>query len=334
MTAYIPWAIATSNHSCAYIDVATRGLAWRTEKEERQWTRRPSALRDSFRFDRGMMEHLKVNAGSAAGFAGAVWSNVLLFDLDRENLDDALGDARRLVTVLLHRYTKLDDTEIALYFSGKKGVHIGLPLTHRPDPGSTFHLTARTLAGRLAKLAGVVIDGGIYDKVRPFRLPNSRHPKTGLHKIRLEHRELMHLSADAVRKLAENPRPFDPPRLASELVTELEYDWNQAADAAARQVSAKIAIRIEDVAAGGPDRLNRATLDFIANGVGEGDRHRLLFSAACNLAEFGCPARLAFALLMPSALDSGLTPNDAGRQIECGLNAIVTPLPAGGCSGG
>ena len=63
----------------------------------------------------------------------------------------------------------------------------------------------------------------------------------------------------------------------------------------------------------------RGSSDFIRDGAANGDRHRLLFSAAANLAEFDCPPKLAFALLMPSALDSGLAPADAARQVECGL---------------
>ncbi len=55
----------------------------------------------AFRFDRGMLAHLKENSGSAAGFTGPVWSRLLWFDLDRDDLDAALADARRLVTVLL-----------------------------------------------------------------------------------------------------------------------------------------------------------------------------------------------------------------------------------------
>ena len=67
-------------------------------------------------------------------------------------------------------------------------------------------------------------------------------------------------------------------------------------------------------------RLNRATLEFIRDGAGTGDRHRLLFSAAANLAEFGCPQSLAEALLCESALDSGLSPSEVRRQIACGLD--------------
>jgi hypothetical protein len=71
----------------------------------------------------------------------------------------------------------------------------------------------------------------------------------------------------------------------------------------------------------GSPTLNRSTLDFIREGAGTGDRHRLLFSAAANLAEFGCSPTLAVALLEESALDSGLPPKDVRRQIDCGLAA-------------
>ena len=61
-------------------------------------------------------------------------------------------------------------------------------------------------------------------------------------------------------------------------------------------------------------RLNRTTLDSIRDGAGEGDRRRLLFSAAANLGEFGCSFARAFALLSPAARDSGLSPKEAHRQ--------------------
>ena len=70
----------------------------------------------------------------------------------------------------------------------------------------------------------------------------------------------------------------------------------------------------------GSATLNRATLDFIRDGATAGDRHRLLISAAANLAELGCSLALAETLLSDAALDSGLSPSDVRRQIECGVN--------------
>ena len=64
--------------------------------------------------------------------------------------------------------------------------------------------------------------------------------------------------------------------------------------------------------------LNRITRAFLRDGAPPGDRHRLLFSAAADLAELGCPRNLAHALLTEPALDCGLRPKDVRRQIDCG----------------
>jgi hypothetical protein len=135
----------------------------------------------------------------------------------------------------------------------------------------------------------------------------------------------MHLDAEGIRKLAATPRPYDmPAHPVGDPIPEMERDWLQAAATVADTERARQEQRAKATAAGGPDRLNRLTLDFIRTGAGTGDRHRLLYSAASNLGEFGCPSRLASALLMPSAIDSGLAPGDAARQIACGLQKGMT----------
>lgn len=280
----------------------------------------------AFRFDRSVIAHLRDHDGSSAGFAGAVWSPELHFDLDAaDDLAAALTAGRRLAGVLLQRYPKLGEDDLRAFYSGGRSVHLGLPLTHLPDPSPTFHAVAGLLARRLARLAGadsvpgVAFDAGNYDRVRLWRLVNSRHAGTGLYKVRLSYDELMHLDPGGVRKLAAAPRPSDPPGPVGELIGELEHDWNQAAGAVAGRLRDKEQRAAAERAAGGPDRLNRATLAFIAGGADVGDRHRLLYSAAANLAEFACPPKLAHALLTPAALDAGLAPADARRQIDCGL---------------
>jgi len=45
----------------------------------------------------------------------------------------------------------------------------------------------------------------------------------------------------------------------------------------------------------------------------------LLFSAAANLAELGCPPALAHELLTEAGRDAGLSPSEVRRQIDCGL---------------
>jgi hypothetical protein len=256
-------------------------------------------------------------AGSTSGYAGPCCAGWLWFDLDREDdLPAALLDARALAGSLLHRYRSLEEDDLLLFFSGSKGFHAGLPLTWRPAPSTALNLTARKYAEALAGLAGVRIDSGVYDKVRAFRAPNTPHPKTGLHKRRLSFEELMHLSAERIGDLAKAPAPF---ALPWPKVTDPQAadDWRQAEEQSCRQAEEKARRRV-NVANGAP-ALNRGTLAFIRDGAEIGDRHRLLFSAAANLAEFGCPPALAHALLSEAALDSGLPPAEVRRQIECGL---------------
>ena len=261
---------------------------------------------------------LLTDTGSTAGFSGPCWSLWLWFDIDRDELTDALKDTRRLVANLDERY-RLPDDSLLIFFSGSKGFHVGLPTTlWSPDPSDTFHLVAREFAEQAAGFAGVAVDVGVYDRVRAFRAPNSRHPKTGLHKRRLSLDELTGLSLDAILDLARKPEPLDVPEPPPGN-DQAAADWQAASRQVEQQAEAKAARR-----AGGADgaTLNRQTLTFIREGADTGDRHRMLFSAAANLAEFGCPSSLAIALLEESALDTGLPPKDVRRQVECGLASV------------
>ena len=251
------------------------------------------------------------------GFDGACWSCWLWFDIDREDIEQALNDVRRLAAFIAERYG-LDGDELLLFFSGSKGFHAGLPTSlWMPSASVTFNTTARRLAEALAERAGVVIDAGVYDRVRAFRAPNSRHPKTGLHKRRLSFDELMGLSVDAIKQMAEKPEAFDVPTLPP-VNEQAATDWQDAAHNVERATEAKA----EHRAAGLSSRLNRATRDIIGNvePIAAGDRHRLLFSAAANLAEFGCPPALAHELLSEAGRDAGLSPSEVRRQIDCGLS--------------
>ena len=269
------------------------------------------AYLSAFHFGAEFRRHLE-STGSTRGYAGPCWTPWLWFDLDSDG-DLARGQAAavRLVEAILSRYG-LSPGEVLAFFSGSKGFHVGLPTAlWRPEPSESFHRTAKHFAENVAAIATVAIDAGVYDRVRAFRAPNSRHPKTGLFKRRLTLDELKG-PLDAILEAAKEPFPFDPPTVAK-TSDEAVAGWKAAIDQTRAEAEAKAARRIEGA------RLNRATLDFIRNGAVKGDRHRMLFSAAANLAEFGCPPDLAHALLAEAGLDSGLPPSEVRRQIECGL---------------
>jgi hypothetical protein len=261
--------------------------------------------------------------GSTKGFAGPCWSARLWFDIDREDaLDAALSDARRLAAFLLERYRTLDDTDLLVFFSGGKGFHICLPTAiWRPTPSTAFNSVARSFCQAVATAAKVSIDDGVFDRVRLFRAPNSRH-KSGRHKRRLSFDELLNLSLDRILQLAAAPEPFTLP-IVTATDPQAAADWQAALRAVEKQAKVK-AHRRAAVTAGTPT-LNKQTLDFIREGGAEGDRHRLLFSAAANLGEFACSPALAHALLTDAALDCGLPPREVRRQIDCGLARVPTP---------
>jgi hypothetical protein len=250
------------------------------------------------------------------GFDGLCGGCRLPFDIDRSDIREALHDVRRLVAFVVERYA-LDGDELLLFFSGSKGFHVGLPLSlcGHPRPSREFNRVCRRLAEALAGAANVVIDSGVYDKVRLFRAPNSTHQKTGLRKLRLTYDELLNLKIERIVELAREPLAFevpdDPP--ANETATQ---DWRDAVADLKQRTVATAERRERSI---GSRRLNQATLIFICESAVQGDRHRALFAAAANLAEFDCPSGLAHELLTEAGRDSGLSPSEVRRQIDCGL---------------
>ncbi len=273
------------------------------------------AYLSAFQFGGDFRDHLQVH-GTPKGFTGPCWSPWLWLDLDRpDDLDAALGDARRLAGSILERYSELDEDDPLYFFSGGKGYHLGIPLTFNPDPSRMFHRIARRLAEGLAASAGVRIDPAIYDRVRCFRAPNSKHPKTGLHKRRLVHAELFGLNSTRIAEMAREPASFAVPQAAG-LAFQLAADWNEAAGA----IDQGTAVRCSDHH---PGRLQRATREFLSDGAEDGERHTRLFRAAADMAELA-KARgvdgLIVALLTEPALDTGLPPSDVDRQIRSGID--------------
>ncbi len=294
--------------------VAFRAYA---ECDERAETHRPAYL-SAFTYGRDFSEYLDDHDGSTAGFSGLCWALWLWWDIDREgDLSAALQDARRLAMAASERLG-IDDGDVLAFYSGSKGFHLGVPtgLWH-PEPSPEFHKVARRFAEHLAELAAVSIDSGTYSKVQLFRAPNSRHAKTGRYKRYLSVDELMHLSVDAILDRAIEPEPFEIPEPTgcSDQAIEL---WARAKDEVRQAAEAARQRRVRGIEGA---RLNRATLELIRDGCAApvGERHLRLFSAAANLAEFGCPPTLAHALLTESGLDSGLPPKEVERQIDCGL---------------
>jgi hypothetical protein len=274
------------------------------------------AYLSAFAFPATFADHV-VASGSTAGYIGPVGVPMLNSDIDRGDLDAALCDTRRLSHYLADRYT-LDAADLLIHFSGSKGFHVSVPTANLVEPAPDGHQVAKALATRLADEVGVGIDTGVYDRVRLWRAPNSRHPKTGLHKVRIDLDDLLYIDPAGVRRLAVEPVPYDPPAPPMPPVR-LVADWHEAAQQVARQGTER---RERRMPAGTDRRINPLTRLLLSDptALQVGERHKTVFSAAANLAEFETIDDLIAALLTPPALDTGLPPHEVERQIRCGID--------------
>ncbi|MGO9464141.1 MAG: hypothetical protein ACLQVF_08285, partial [Isosphaeraceae bacterium] len=235
-------------------------------------------------------------------------------DIDRDDLDVALRDTRRLSHFLADRY----GTDPVIHFSGAKGFHASVATADFIEPAPDNHLVAKALACRIAGEVGIEVDEGIYDRVRLWRAPNSRHRRTGCHKVRIDVDDLLYVNADQVRRLAAEPIPYGipapalpPPRLVA--------DWNEAANEVRRDAKRQARHGVADGEA--RTRINPLTRLLLTDpiSVKVGERHKAILSAAADLAAFPTVDDLVATLLMSPGLDTGLPPREVRRQIECGI---------------
>jgi hypothetical protein len=261
-------------------------------------------------------EHFRRAGQSPRGYAGPAGCPHLLFDVDRlDDLPAALTATRLLVRHLLARYGPAGDDAVGVYFSGRKGFHVTLAMPAGIPASPAVPATAKHLALALAGAAGVAIDAGCYDHQRIVRLPNSRHPRTGLHKRPLTHEELFRLPLDAILGLARCPVESREPAAGGPIEL-LEQDWLAAA-AALPAVPPPQAPRPHYPAV--PQKVR----DFIGfRDLQDPGRAVTVFRHAADLARGYAESGIAAViegLLAPVARETGLPEAEVRRQIAGGI---------------
>jgi hypothetical protein len=252
--------------------------------------------------------------GSTAGYSGPIAVPALLFDIDRPDLAIALNDARRLAHFLADKYS----VDPVIHFSGSKGFHLSLPMG--VEPAVDNHRIAKALASRLADEIGVEIDVGVYGPTQLWRACNSRHHKTPFHKVKIDIDDLLYLNASQIREMAAGPIPYAIKPAQS--LARLTDDWNAVA-AEIRGIR-RSPRRTRGVSDGGTRvRINPTTRLLLTDPVAiqPGERHKTIFSAAADMAEFANTADLIAALLREPGIHTGLPPSEVERQIACGIKA-------------
>lgn len=103
---------------------------------------------------------------------------------------------------------------LKIYFSGSKGIHIILPAKILGVSPSTELNQIYKYIANLAKsfTPNKTVDTKIYDNKRLFRIPNTKHEKTGLYKIPITLNELQTLSVEQIKQIAVNQRMIQYPQ--------------------------------------------------------------------------------------------------------------------------
>lgn len=136
-----------------------------------------------------------------------VVTNKLVFDFDSDDLNSAKADTLELLNRLEDMGVNTE-TEVNICFSGSKGFSVELNTTETFTPVQ-FKNIVHNLALDLK-----TFDPKIIDPNRIFRLPFTKHPKTGLYKTPLSKEELKTLNIQEIKVLAKEKPVVNPEYLS------------------------------------------------------------------------------------------------------------------------
>jgi hypothetical protein len=291
------------------------------------------AFLGAFTYPKAILDHIHAT-GSTRGYVGPVGVPELRFDIDDEDLEGACRRAFKLARYVGDRYAMP-----TIHFSGAKGFHLSVPTGDTIEPTPENPRIAKVLATKIAEDAGVAIDTGVYDAVRLWRAPNSRHHRTGLFKVIIRDPEdLPYLDLFDLRGRAARPIPYEVPASPS-APPRLVDDWREATIEVRRRDTERR--DRQSSRSGVAATINPLTWTLIKEpesieqgGGGQNDtyqgRHKALFSAAANLMEFGSIEALIHGILFGPGRDTGLKADDVTRQIECGIEHTRRRQTGGG----
>lgn len=278
------------------------------------------AYLSAFVFDDGLGDYWRGACGPK-GYTGAAWAPHITVDIDSPVLADAMNAVRALLAGMEYRY-KVNLDAVACFFSGEKGFHILIPTPGLgAAPGTDFPSTVRRFVEIMTQETncGGCVDFSVFDRQRIIRLPNSRHPRSGLYKVYIPSDELMTLSPAAVRDIARERQcvgwRWAGPGWGAGGLPAVWAAAMRDVETTAKQQPSSVPFRCDDAR----ETLNRLTRQFIVDGAPVGSRAVRLFSAAADIAGLGGTEQIALALLYEAALDSGLCPSEARRQILAGV---------------
>lgn len=169
-----------------------------------------------FTFGPEAKEYMEKNKKSLAGYTGEAYTNKVIFDFDNEkNVEKAKEEVAQLIAKLKKLGVNPKES-VQVYFSGNKGFHLAVHTEQKFTPEEL-----KSICVNLAKEYSS-FDERIYDRLRKFRIANTKHQKSGLYKIELNSAEFK-LGIDEIKELAKKPASFKDKKQ----VTKTKVDFKQ-----------------------------------------------------------------------------------------------------------
>jgi KaiC/GvpD/RAD55 family RecA-like ATPase len=328
-TDYAAGSITYRNNSVNYIEVYSSSLKKSLGEEY---------YCGMFQFDDSFNKHLE-ETGSVSGFKGKHFAYFFPIDIDTPSGD--LEDAKdKTIQFLAYLETLgIEGKDIYIYFSGSKGFHIMLPhalFGYFPSDKlcREFKKIATVLASRSevglmdADKTGIDL---IYDQTRLFRLPNTKHGKSGLYKIQLTLDEVKLLTIDQIKKMAEAPRDllYMPSVSASHPLLRDVYMKAQLNNA----VQSANIIPAHNLSHGNDEyeiKNGKVCISRLLKGVGSGQRDEVAVRLADHFRKQGLPRELTTSMLL--AWNQKNDPPMSNRDIEIKVDSAWSNEMDYGCN--
>ena len=156
----------------------------------------------TYYYDDAALEQYKKNNNSRKGIK-SVKTDKIWWDFDnKENPEAAKEDAKTLIARL--KKSGIKESSIDVYFSGQKGFEVSVKFNQMLNRTQVEHLAMEVFGKGIETL-----DASMYDENQVFRVPNTKHPKSGLYKIQLT-LEQLNDSINNIKKAATGTIPITP----------------------------------------------------------------------------------------------------------------------------
>lgn len=149
-------------------------------------------------YNEDQKKKVEANSNKVTGIRDTV-TNLLLWDLDSDKLEQAKKDTVNLVSNLMKH--GFQENHIDVYFTGCKGFNVQVRLHNMYLTPDQFRNVTVELAKNL-----VTFDRVVNDPNRVIRLPNTIHQKTGLYKTQLTVKQLNDFSIPEILDFCKEKR--------------------------------------------------------------------------------------------------------------------------------